>query len=113
MAQAFFDKRRHFGPPGQLSGTCELVVGGNIGGHAHLGEALEHDQRVMRAAAQRLSASEQKHQGRILRWAGLYRSPRQVVERFIVAAGGRRERHQPAVVPLLAAEVSSRLEPGR
>jgi hypothetical protein len=35
------------------------------------------------------------------------------VKSFIVAAGGRRERHQAALVPLRAAEVSSRLEPGR
>ena len=71
------------------------------------GEALQHDQRVMRAAAQCLSASEQEHQGRILRRAGLDRSPRQVVEPFIVAPVGGRERQLTTVVPLRAAEVSS------
>ena len=108
-----FDQGQHFRPSGQLSCACEFVVGDGIGRHAHLGEPLEHDQRVVRAAAQRLSASEQKHQGRILRRTRLYRSPGQVVKSFIVAAGGRRERHQAALVPLRAAEVSSRLEPGR
>jgi len=108
-----FDKGRYFRPTRQLSGEYEFVVGGDIGRHAHLGEALEHDQRVVRAAAQRLSASEEKHQGRIFRWTGLHGSPCQVMKRFIIAASGRRERQQAAVMPLRAAEVSRWLELGR
>jgi len=108
-----FDKGRHFGPTRQLSCVYEFIVGGDIGRHAHLGEALKHDQRVVRAAAQRLRASEEEHQGRIPGWTGLYRSPCQVMKRFIVATSGRRERHQAAVMPLRAAEVSRRLELGR
>jgi hypothetical protein len=86
------DKARYFRPTRQLSGKYEVVVGGDIRGHAHLGKALEHDQCVVRAAAQRLSASEEKHQGRILRRTGLHGSPCQIMERFVVAASGRRER---------------------
>ena len=108
-----FDAGRHLRPSWQLPRANEVVVGCNIRRHAHVGEALEHDQRVVRTAAQRLSACEQKHQRRIVRRAGLDRSPRQIVKRFIVAAGGRRERQQAAVMPLRAAEVASRLELGR
>ena len=102
-----FDAGRHLRPPGQLSRADEFIAGGDVGRHSHVGEALEHDQRVVRPSAQRLRASEQKHQGRILRRTGLYRPPRQVVERFVVAAIGCRERQPAAVVPLRAAEVSS------
>ena len=108
-----FDAGRHLRPSGQLSSANEFVVGGDIGRHSHLGEALEHDQRVVRPSAQSLSASEQTHQGRILRRTGLYRSPRQVVKRFVVATIGGRERQPAAVMPLGAAEVSSGLELGR
>ena len=101
------------GHPGSCRVRSEFVVGCDIRRHSHLGEALEHDQRVVRAAAQRLSASEQKHQRRILRRTGLYRPPRQVVKGFVVAAIGRRERQLAAVVPLGAAEVSGWLELGR
>ena len=86
------DKGRYFRPTRQLSGECEVVVVGDIRGHAHLGQALEHDQRVVGAAAQRLSPSEEKHQGRILRRTGLYGSPCQIMECFVIAASGRRER---------------------
>ena len=102
-----FDAGCHLRPSGQLPRAREVVVGCDIGRHAHLGEALQHDQRVVRAAAQRLSASEQKHQRRILWWTGLHGPPRQVVKGFVVAAIGRRERQLAAVVPLRAAEVSS------
>ena len=53
-------------------GSCRVRVKSSLvrphpGHYAHLGEALEHDERVVRAATQRLSASEQIHQRRILR----------------------------------------------
>ena len=105
MAQAF-DAGRDLRPPGQLPRANEVVVGCCIRRHSHLGEPLEHDQRVMRAAAQSLSASEQIHQRRVLGWTGLYGPPRQVVKGFVVAAICRGKRKLAAVAPLRAADVS-------
>jgi hypothetical protein len=101
------DQRGHFRPPGQLSRANEFLVVRHIGRHSHLGEALEHDQRVVRTAAQRLRTSEQEHERRILWRSGLHRPPREVVKSFVVAAIRRRERQPATVVPLRAAEVSS------
>ena len=112
MAQAF-DARRDVRPPRQLSRTNEVVIGCCVRGHSHLSKPLEHDQRVVRAAAQRLRASEQKHQCRIFRRTGLYRSPRQVVKRFVVAAICRGECQLAAVAPLRAPEVASGLDRGQ
>ena len=94
-------------PLGQLPRANEVVIGGGIGRDAHPGETLEHDQRVVRAAAQRLSASEQIHQRRIVAWTRLHGPPRQVVKGFVFAAICRGERQLAALVPLRAAEVSS------
>ena len=105
MAQAF-DAGQQVRPPGQLPRASEVVIGGCIGSDAHLGETLEHDQRVVRAAAQRLSASEQIHQRRIVAWTSLHGAPRQVVKGFVFAAICRGERQLAALVPLRAAEVS-------
>ena len=106
MAQAF-DAGRDLRPPGQLPRANEVVVGCCIRRHSHLGEPLEHDQRVMRAAAQSLSASEQIHQRRILRRTGLDRSPRQVVKNLVLATIRCGKGQLAAVAPLRAAEVSS------
>jgi hypothetical protein len=105
MAQAF-DAGRQVRPSGQLPRANEVVIGGCIGSDAHLGKTLEHDQRVVRATAQRLSASEQIHQGRIVAWTSLHGAPRQVVKGFVFAAICRGERQLAALVPLSAAEVS-------
>jgi hypothetical protein len=108
-----FDAGFQLRPPGQLPRASEVVVDCCIGRHSHLGQTLEHYQRVVGPAAERLSPRQQKHQRRILGRTRLHRPPRQIVKGFVVAAICRRERHLAAGVPLLAAEVSSRLEPGR
>jgi hypothetical protein len=105
MAQAS-DASQQVRPPGQLPRENEVVIGGCIGSDAHLGETLEHDQRVMRAAAQRLGASKQIHQGRLVTWTSLHGAPRQVVKGFVLAAIRRGERQLAALVPFSAAEVS-------
>jgi hypothetical protein len=105
VAQAF-DASQQIRPPGQLPRANEVVIAGGIGSDAHLGETLEHDQRVVRATAQRLSASEQIHQGRIVAWTSLHAPPRQVVKGFVFAAICGGERQLAALVPFIAAEVS-------
>ena len=112
MAQAF-DEDRYLQPPGQLPRANEVIVGCCIGRHSHLGEPLEHDQGVMRAAAQSLRAGEQVHQRWILGRTGLYRPPCQIVKGFVVAAICRGKRQLAAVAPLRAAEVPNWLEHGR
>ena len=98
-----------FWPARELPGASEVVVGVRIRRDPQIRKALEHDQRVVRPAAQRLRAREQKHQRQIVRRTDLNRSPRQVVKGFVLAAIRCREGQLTAVAPLRAAAVSRRL----
>ena len=98
-----------FWPARELAGAPEVVVGRRIRRDSHFRQALEHDQRVVRAAAQGLGAREQIHQRGIVRWPDLDRSPREVVKGFVLATIRCREGQLTAVAPLRAAAVSRRL----
>ena len=99
-------------PARELPGAPEVVVRVRIPRDPQIRKALEHDQRVVRAAAQRLRASEQIHQRRIVRRTDLDRSPREVVKGFVLAAIRCREGQLTAVAPLRTAAVSRRLVQG-
>jgi len=106
------DPIRHVRPARQLPRQFEIFVGIAIGRHAHLGETLEHDQRIMRPAAERLCAREQIHQRRIFRRTGLDGAPCEVVKRLIVAAIRRGKRELATVAPFTTAAISRRLSRG-
>jgi len=93
-------------PARELPGAPEVVVRVRIRRDSQIRKALEHDQRVVRPATQGLSASEQRHQRRIVRRTDLDRSPRQVVKGFVLASIRCREGQLTAVAPLRAAAVS-------
>ena len=103
------DSRRDVGPTGKLSRAREIVVGQRVRRDAHPGEAIEHDQRVVRPSAERLRARQQGHERGIARRACLHRTPREIVERWVVTAIGRGKRQLAAIVPLRAISGGSRL----
>ena len=97
----------------KLPRANEIIVGSRIRCDAHVGQALKHDERVVRASAQRLSASEQIHQRRILLRTGLDCPPRQVVEGLILATLRCGEGQLAAGAPFRAIAVSRWLQRGR
>ena len=98
-----------FYPVRELAGALEVVVRLRVRRNSHVREPLEHDERVVRAAAQRLRAREQIHQRGIVRRPDLHRSPREVVKSFVLAPIRCRKGQLATIAPLGAAAVSRRL----
>ena len=107
------DARGDVRPPRKLSSAAEVFIARRVRRDAHLRQAIEHDQRVVRAAAEGLRSGEQIHQGRISRRTGLDRPPGEVVKRFVLAAVRCGEGLLAAVVPFHAAGASRGLDRGR
>jgi hypothetical protein len=96
----FSDARRDRRPPWQLPRASERVVSFRVNGDAHGGEALEHDERVVRPAAQRLRACEHRHERRVVPRSELNRAPGEIVKGLVLAAIRRVERQLTALAPL-------------
>jgi hypothetical protein len=88
-------------PVSQFADAPEVLVRG-VDGKAGFRKPAKHDHRVAPAAAQRLGPCQQVHQVRIIRPAGLHRTPRQVVESLVRAARSSFQRQLAALLPIAA-----------
>jgi hypothetical protein len=94
----------------ELADAGEIRVRGGVGLDAQVSEPLEHHQRVVGAAAERLGAGQQIHQVRIVAGSLLNGPPGEVVEGLEIAACGRRLRLRAAVSDVSAGRTGSGLE---
>jgi hypothetical protein len=79
---------------------------------AAIREPPQHDQRVVRAAAERLRARQHEHEIGIVRRAGLNGSPGEGMKGLEVFAPGGVQRQLLAVLPALARRLRLSREPG-
>jgi hypothetical protein len=88
----------------------EVRVRRNIRLAPKVGDPLEHDQRVVRTAAQRLRPGEQEHQILIVAAAFLDRPPGQIVKRLVITSSSGRLGLDTAVGRVRAGRDGSGLE---
>ena len=70
--------------------------------NAHVGQSLQHHERVVRSTAQHLRPREQVHQPGIVPGPGLKGTPGEIVEAFVLAPRGCVERQLSALLPVAA-----------
>ena len=92
--------RFHIGPLRQPAHRRELLLAGRIGRDAAIGQAQQHDQRIVRAPAQALRAREQVHQGCILLRPLLDGTPGEIVKGFVLTLCRRFEGELVAFTPV-------------